>query len=331
MSQTRRQEQQRLARILDGLLLLENDAGALARAARNYFEFLSQVTGLDSDSKAPEDTLETSLPNGKAISPADAARCVLDQARTSCFLRGIYAAILAIRQRFPNEKLEILYAGCGPFAALAVPLCSRFSSAEICFTLIDIHAKSVKSAKRLFRKLGFEDYLGEIIQTDAALYEPPDGRKFHLIATETMQKALEKEPQVAITLNLARHLKEGGVFVPEKISVEACLADVSREFSINGNLDSRGSRINLGPIIELSAATKVIEPVTVEIPQGDISRLNLLLLTKVTVFEPFKLDDYDSGITYATVLWNLPEIESGCRIEFAYQTGKKPHFEYRVV
>src|SRR5688500_14408138 len=62
------------------------------------------------------------LPTGLAIASSDAGICVKDAVRTAMLLRGIEAAIDTLRGRFPNEKLEVVYAGSGPFAALVIPL-----------------------------------------------------------------------------------------------------------------------------------------------------------------------------------------------------------------
>lgn len=320
-----------LTKITDQLLFLENDPDGLLQASRDYYDFLSQLTGVNIDPKNTADKLATILPSGKAIAPQEAAICVLDYVRTSGFMRGLHAALLAAKKRFPDERIEILYAGCGPFAALALPLCTRFSADELCFTLLDFHIRSVESVEKLFQTLGFSDHLAEIIQTDATVYEPTDGRKFHIIITETMQKTLEKEPQVAITQNLKKHLRKNGIFIPEKITIEACLADVSREFSLNPDVDLKKKRIDLGQIFELSAATDNFAPVTVEIPEGDFSAFRLLLLTRIKIFESFSLDDYNSGITYPSILSNLSPVKNKDRIEFCYQTGEDPHFEYRLI
>ena len=117
-----------LKKIADELLSHQSEDNRL-NAAAGLYSLCSSVTGIDEYSAHADDSGGTRLPSGEAISPRDAARCVLDYSRTSKFLRGLYASILEARQRFPDAAIEILYAGCGPFAPLAIPT-TRFGSAE---------------------------------------------------------------------------------------------------------------------------------------------------------------------------------------------------------
>lgn len=319
-------------RIIDDLFSPDTDSARLRTAANEYYKFLSRINGIGDSSQNNEDDIETILSNGKAISPKDAARCVLDYKRTSRFLCGIYAAILEAKKRFPNEKIEILYAGCGPFAALAVPFCLKFSADEICFSLIDIHKRSLDSAAKIFQKLEADNFINEYIQTDATVFRAANDKKFHIIITETMQKTLEKEPQAAITLNLAEQLHENGIFIPQKITIEACLAKLQKEFDSN----TRKERIFLGDIFELSAENPIdknalFSPKILEISSDIFDPMSLILLTKIEIFDSIKLENYNSGITYPTILRDFTNIKAGQKIEFQYVTGENPHFEHRLI
>jgi hypothetical protein len=131
-------------------LLLSNDAGQLAAAALRLHSLFSDITGINSDSDDCVEAQSILFPHGQAIAPEDAARCTLDFVRTSKFLRGVYAALMKLHERFPHERLEILYAGCGPFATLAAPLATRFSADRVQFTLLDMHRRSLESAAQIF-------------------------------------------------------------------------------------------------------------------------------------------------------------------------------------
>jgi hypothetical protein len=207
----------------DLLYLDEHEYGKLRLAAIQLHSIFSAISGMKDDTEHPDDRSETLLATGTALSPRDAARCIFEYARTSKFLKGAHAAILEAQKRFPNQTIEILYAGCGPFATLAVPLATQFNAGEIRFTLLDIHSRSLDWARRIFQTLGLSAFVRDYIQCDAASYEHTADNALHIVITETMREALGKEPQVAVTLNLAPQLCEGGIFVPEKIK-DRCLS-----------------------------------------------------------------------------------------------------------
>lgn len=54
-----------------------------------------------------------------------------------------------------------------------------------------------------------------------------------MIITETMDKALIKEPQVKIIRNLGKQLVSNGIFIPEKIEIEIEYSFFAKEFLFN--------------------------------------------------------------------------------------------------
>lgn len=344
-----------LKKIADELLSDQADDSRLDAAAAGLYSLCSSVTGIDEHSTHAGDSDGTTLPSGEAISPRDAARCVLDYSRTSKFLRGLHGAILEARRRFPDAAIEILYAGCGPFAPLAIPLTSRFSSAEIRFTLLDVHERSLDAARRVFQAFGKSAFVRDYIQCDAASYVNDAPHPVHVVVVEAMQAALEREPQVAITMNLAPQLCPGGIFLPERITVDCYLCDPTKEFpappagadaadSSSTGVDA-GVRVNLGRVLDLTAGgcrslsassggdehggTSLTPKVLLDVPEDLDGEFDLVLLTTVTVFDSIALEDHESGLTCPRILFDAGKVHRGKVVEFEYHLGGRPGFKCR--
>lgn len=337
------------------LLSHQADDDRLNAAAARLYSLCSSITGIDEYSAHADDLDAIGLPGGEAIPPRDAARCVLDYRRTSKFLRGLYAAILEAQKRFPNTTIEVLYAGCGPFAPLAILLTTGFSSAEIKFTLLDVHKRSLNAAQRIFQVLGKSSFVRDYIQCDAASYQHNESHVIHVVVVEAMQAALEREPQVAITMNLAPQLCRGGIFLPERITIDCQLCDPTKEFPAHhtgtdtayplppGRSDK--ARINLGPIFELTDRSCHSLPASgtnaeyrgplltpkllLNVPENLDGEFNLMLQTTITVFDSIVLADYESGLTYPRILYDMGKMHGGETIEFAYCLSGRPGFKYR--
>ncbi|HKA19929.1 MAG TPA: hypothetical protein VKN18_16690 [Blastocatellia bacterium] len=342
---------EQLRQITDALLL--PDHGEHDDAVLKLHSLLSAISGLDNDPADSSNYRNTVLAVGEAISPGDASRCVIDSARTSKFLRGIHAALLEAQQRFLNGPIEILYAGCGPFATLAIPMITQFKPDQIRFTLLDIHARSLALARRIIETLGLRDYVREYIQSDAASYIHP--RPLHMVITETMQKALSKEPQVAITLKLAPQLCPGGILIPERVIVDAYLCDPHKEFS-PGIRDRNelpsvtqragGARIKLGRVFELTAETALkltmmngkrgcyaeacLQAAAIDLPMEIAEGLTLMLATTITVFGMITLEEYESGLTHPLWFYDFSGAKGRDRIEFQYCFKGSPGFKWQM-
>lgn len=196
-------------------------------AAKKISEFFQER--LSEEKSGRENSNEQLVTGGIALSSADAAICVDDYIRTSKFLKGIYKAILLLQQRFPNQLIRILYAGCGPYATLLMPMFSMFTKDELAAIVLDINESSVHSVKALIHQLEFEQYTIECVQADATTYKVPEGSPVHLLVSETMFEALTREPQLAITQNLAPQIVHNGILIPEEIQLFWAFSFFSKE------------------------------------------------------------------------------------------------------
>src|SRR5215203_6138623 len=241
--------------------------------------------------------------------PACDAACPAGRART----------LLRAAARHTLRRLRAI---CAPRASSDPPV----QPARRAVYAIDVHELSLNSARRVFEAFGRGEFIGDCLACDAATYRHPTA--MHVVIAETMQRALQKEPQVAVILNLAPRLKEGGILVPEAITVRSALYDFRHAF---GPIDSARIRIDLGPLLELgadnardllrriktdAAGARSLPQGCLRIPAGLDPELRLMLRTSVKVFGPTALDDYDSGITYPVHLHELGSC--GPRRELAY-------------
>lgn len=313
---------------LSQIILNDEKPGNLRAACFELYALFCEIVGLREDIEDTKTHDGTILSQGKAISPLNAALCVREYKRTSQFLRGVLAAINELKSRFPNEKIEILYAGIGPFATLITPLLGRFSPDELNLTLLDYHDFSIDAVKKIFHAFELEKFNPKFIRTDACSYKHP--RRIHLIISETMQNALRNETQTAITLNLAPQLYENGIFVPQKIFVEAVFVNLKKEFG-------EKERIYAGKVLELDAENIRQKPsldfptVGVEIPKEAKERdLDLRLFTEIRIFGSFGLTDYQSSISYPIKIRPNFDIKTTNSVEFSYIIDEKPHFEHRI-
>ena len=187
-----------------------------ARQLASYFQELLTEQLPDKEFSVSQETI---INGGIALSSQHAIDCLGDPLRTVRFIKGTHQAIKDALKRFPSEKINLLYAGCGPGAPLILPLLSHFKPEQLSITLLDINESSIYSVKTLINSLKLESFFRDIILTDATQYIHPKDIPLHIVLSETMDKGLSKEPQVRITQNLAPQLIEGGIFIPEEIEI----------------------------------------------------------------------------------------------------------------
>lgn len=323
-----------LKRITGILLNKENDFGELKHGAEEMYHFFAGIAQTEENTVSREAIY---LPKGKAIGTYWAGLCVKEFMRTCTYLRGIYQAILDCREHFFGT-VHIFYAGCGPFGTLLMPFTTLFGSNEIKITFADINPYSLECLQRVIHELEAEEYVAGIIREDLAGYRKEQDRPIHMVVTETMNCALQKEPQVSITSCLAPLLEEGGILIPEKITISAAFIDRAkeREYAMGESF-----LYSLGTVFTLDKETFAKEKgkgnafteKVIDFPEGlGSSYKTLYLLTDIQVYKEECLTYNQCSLTLPVkavqVDWENNEIKG---IGFRYQISENPGFVYRYI
>ena len=330
-------------------LLDETSSPKQLRAALNAFSQLcSDVGGVVPDPSFDAWADDSLLNDGVAISPEAAAHCVSDTQRTVIFIRAAYAAITNAKQRFANGPIEVLYAGCGPFATLVLPILAKFNPGELVVHLLDIHQRSLNSVVLLIGHFDLQEHRISYIQDDACHYQHSSNP--HVIIAETMQKSLEQEPQFAVTANLAPQLHARGIFIPQRIEVALCLAILEAERAalqrgdaLDPNaLQATGERHALATVLCLTPEQAVtlkqqacqnshglleLNPIHVTLPAiTNLNTFDAVLFTRIQAFEQHRLLDYESEITLPLCCNEFTPLKAGEQYKVCLQIGSYPKF-----
>lgn len=339
---------EQLKQISEILLDEQADYALLYQTCNDLFDLGEAISGVGEQGTEASQTVDTILPNGKAVSPLSAARCAREFARTSRFVRGLYAALLEAQRRFPGQTIHTLYAGCGPYVTLILPLLPLLPRDVFCFTLVDIHPLALQSARKVIGHFGYDHFISDYKVADACDACFADQQPIHLVVTETMNQAMDKEPQLAVSANLENYLEPDGILVPEQITVKAALIDSSREFVLMPS-DYQGEipplqrrRLELGAVMVLDRAmlqeldfkceAAHLQPVTLPWPDKTVrDKMQPALLTHIRVFGSHVLECYDSSLTCPKYLRINEMPDEASEWEFSYRLGNSPGFDYRFI
>lgn len=318
-------------REISGVLLSPAlDYLAVKNACESLSSFFIEVSGIDLDNNENQQPVFTS--SGTAISPYAAASCVTDMMRTRNFLQGIREAISTRIKTNPGKPVVVLYAGTGPFATLFIPLTTIYTPDEIQFILMDINPVSIRSLQQIISTLGLQSYVKEMIEADAATYIIPDDLQPDILLSETMKAGLQKEPQVSIISHLLPQCNRQPFLIPERITVEACLAgntaenpDAIQHLSTLLEFDAETAmRIKRNPEIIPVLSDGIVIKLT-ERPATHLSRL--VLQTTIKVFGDYELVLNKSGLTTLVLLLNITAIKKfPSQLLFQYCMNSNPGF-----
>lgn len=325
-----------LNQITSSLLEDQIDFQSLSQSASDFFRLLMDITQMvatNEDHRKP-----VLLPDGKGIGPYWAALCVKDLIRTRNFTRGLYFAIQAAKVKFTDTPIHILYAGTGPFATLALPLTTVFTSEEIQFTFLEANPLTLQMLHQTIQAFEIEPFIKETVLTDATLYQPSG--TIHILLSETMQRALDTEPQVAITQHLVQYLHPDGFLIPESIVVQAGLLNPADELKrlqdfihppeyyiryLDVIFDfNRYTAITYGkefPCVDVEANAELIQ---------DFPELNLF--THIRVFGEDMITPWQSGLSLPKKITRLDvQNNEPLKLSFQYLLGSHPGFHYRIM
>lgn len=289
----------------------------------------------------PSDQTEIVLNGGIALSFDHAADCLQDYYRTARFIKGVYLSIQELLLRFPGEKINILYAGCGPFATILLPVLPLFKTDQLQVTLIDIHPESVNFVKELFTTLHLLPFVDSISVQNAISYRYPSAN-LHLVISETMFHALLTEPQVAITRNLAPQLANGGIFIPEEVTVEAVISSFSNEPFLSNTstplLPVTPERTLIAQLFSLnkssaqssSFSNQEYRSAWYQIPVFQKSSPDICLFTHVKIFKTLELGLSESLITNPYCLASILNLPSDTQLSFVYTFAELPSWSYQL-
>ena len=303
------------------LLTCDNQIGLMKQAVDAMYDEFTKLSAVTIDDQNDPSIF---LPEGKAISPAQAAHCLLEMKRTAIFLRGIHQAISDMLQQERTTPLSILYAGTGPYATLLTPLLHLYKPTEIQIDLMDINPVSIRSANQVFQTLGFGAYVNAVFEgVDATTFKIE--KPYDIVISETMHAALKKEPQVAIMQNLIPQMPEHAVFIPQQIAVDVAL--VSRgtwnsETSVIENVE----RMDLGcaMVVDRDHLNSDQFRSTLQMPET-IGACNILkLFTTIQVYGNHVLGENDCSLNIPYKLCDATGMD-GDTLDFWYEQGEVPH------
>lgn len=294
------------------------------------------------------DVNEVTVKGGIALSGFHAADCINDCFRTVSFIKGVYNAIKKLQSDFPEkEKINMMYAGTGPFATLVLPLLVLFKPSEVSVLFLDINQSSIDSVKFLIKKIGLQQHDLKFAVGDATTYKIPVGLSVDLLVSETMHLALTQEPQVSIAKNLIPQLPIHAQIIPHAIHIDFGYSFFAKEPFASTSDDIRKGYNKLQPyehriiIDRLFTVNKELfsdqssnesrfTSKFYTLPVGFESHPDACIFTEITVFDDITLTTAQSLITNPYCLVSLYTVQQYSAIQLVYDFSDIPNWTYAI-
>lgn len=338
--------EEKLKRISAILLREDEDIAAVWNACKDYKSLLLDIASLELSGNAERTNLP--LKNGEALGTTWAAYCLDDILRTKRFIRGTYLAVAQLLTDQNSGPVHLLYAGTGPFAALALPLTQVFTPEELQLTLLEINPISFKALERVIGYFKIDPFVRRLVLDDATQYQIPTGEKVDILLSETMQAGLRKEAQVPIAYHLLQQPEaRGAILIPERIQLQLGLFN-ARITALEDNqygLPENAAKI-LGSYFELSRQHILAEIWTksdafeqqifpfaqISVPDLTASGYDkLAIFTEIAIFQEERLGLNESGLTIPLIIRDLlhdPLPFAGLKIAYSFRELPGERIEY---
>jgi ubiquinone/menaquinone biosynthesis C-methylase UbiE len=293
----------------------------LAPAVMTYADILFGLTGIDGSDDNRE---HISTGHGRAIGTIWAALCIRQVIRTQRFCRGLHQAICDVLAKQPLRAVHVIYAGTGPFATLALPVMLQFKPEEVQFTLLEINTESITQLRLVLQKLDVEAYVRCVELCDATQWKVPD-EQVDIVISETMERALQTEPQVDIMLNMVKQLPAGVIYIPEEISVGLAFKKRGGDkIEQKTNLYSF-NKVEYQDIIKRSAGKPAWVFDKTAYNYTPVEDKHLVYTTDIKVYGANELHYPDCSLNFFQKV--KPELTAHpATIRFQYQDGEMPGF-----
>jgi len=313
-----------LAQISADILAKGDFHERLAPAVSEYSNLMFGLTGVNAEQS--EGLADIHTGHGKAIGIFRAGFCINELFRTQRFCRGLYNAVNDKLQQHPNRAVHVVYAGTGPFATLALPVMMQFEPSQLQFTLLEINPESYDTLRDVLQQLNLEAYVKRLELCNAINWKVP-GEDIDIVISETMNRALIKEPQINIMLNMVSQLGNKVIYIPQEITInlawqknDLSFTPISELYSFN--LDSYTR------IIAQSAGKPnwIFDTTTVNYQPAE--NAGLAYSTDVTVYKDDKLTGTDCSLNLLQKV--KPQPQQPAVLQFTYHDGEVPGFVYQI-
>jgi len=315
--------------------------GDLFNASREYKALLTEIAGFMPEEMERNDLFTDA---GKAVGTKWAANCIEDIMRTRHFAYGTYLAVQHLLKQ--KQRVHLLYAGTGPFAALVLPLITKFSSDEVQFTFLEINEASYNGLSKVVAHFEMEPYITHMECGDATKYTVDHPETIDILLTETMMHGLKGEHQVAISYHLMSQLSDDALLIPEEIQLNLLGVNEDKRDVYKRQVDSNVAYYeDFGSLFVLNKeeirrhqahflehAPRVIFPEQeVALAEDTSLRFDTLYVeTAIRVWGEIRLGKDESGLTTLLKLKQLdPMMQAPSRATSKYICGANPGLQFR--